>query len=678
MTERITYYSTPQTIYDPSVDYVKGASLSGGEVDLNFNTLEGRTIKKVELVGDALEITLLNGRVLSCSMSGVAAVRSLSFDYDRENGTLRVFVNGSEEPTVIGGFVSERELRRVKDTGVLSDNTLSGNGTPTFPLSVAHAFRPGMVKPVINYVEELPTEGMSAGDRYVTKENIDVYGALYNYKGVLSIMKSLEGTPWRVARKEDWDDMLNALEPEFADRNHHLHECNVYLGESANHYIDTDNRDFNLVYCGYAYEEEDLHVVYNGTRVGWWTATHDDDKSAYMKRIDLMADGVYQDIVDGKNFYSVRLVRDVMPDETAGAEEIMGKVYNTSLMPSLYRGLRLWTSTNFTSDLEPVTEEYETTETTTDCNGETTTTTTVTTEVIDDMTDAIYRPEEYPASVAENYICEWNGSRWIKYRVDKYDAFYVTEMEGFFFLSDDGLVSINDLTPIDIEDRVEALENRADGFDTAISELDSELGEMEEVVNGHSVTIGSVIDELNETNETLGDVTIMAQTAAGRAVNANNRVDELERRVDRLQCKVMGLIRLHTDEMGMLYISDALGYTYDDYTYSGTAVQDGLSVNYTLSADVLAHDERAMVSDLARLLGAFWRTDMVTPFEYKGVEYEWDYNGELKGSNYKDLDGVTLVHEITEDYKRGHRADGSWSFTLMADGAAITVNIELA
>ena len=190
MSERITYYGTPEKIYDESVDFVKGTSLTADEVDMNFNTLEGRCIRNAELVGDTLKINFLDGNDITCSLAGVSAVRTISFEYDREHGKLLVFVNG-HHPVVVDGFFSERDFRRFRDMGVLSDDTLVGNGTPRHPLSVSPMLRPGMHKSVDAYTDELPEEA-ETGTRYVTGESVDTYGALYNYKGVLNIMDSLE------------------------------------------------------------------------------------------------------------------------------------------------------------------------------------------------------------------------------------------------------------------------------------------------------------------------------------------------------------------------------------------------------------------------------------------------------------------------------------------------------
>lgn len=678
MSERITYYATPETIYDQDVDVVKGASLTGREVDMNFNTLEGRCIKRAEMDGDNLSIVFMNGRSVTCSLAGVSAVTAISFGYDRERGVLHVYVNGdTENPIEVRGFVGEGEMRAWRAMGVVTDNTLKGNGTPIHPLSISRMWRPGMLKPVEAYVDELPTEGMDAGDRYVTTEAVDTYGALYNLRGVLNIMRALRGTGWRVASKDDWDDMLNALEPEKADRNHHLHECNEYLGESANHYLEDKSMNFNAILCGYAYEEEEPHVVFNGSRAGWWTATHDEGKNAWMKRIDIFTDGVLQDIVDGENFYSVRLVRDIMPGEEIGAEEIMGRPYMTAVMPSMRFGRRLWTATNFASDLVPITEDRTETDTETDCAGNETETETVVTDVLDDMSDCIYRPEEYPVSENVNFICEWNGNRWVKQRVDDYDAFYVKSLEGFYYLRGNEIVSILDATPADLSERVDALESDVSSLTSLFSNHEGRITELETVCDANADTLESIAEEIVAIGTRLDETMNMAVTAAAQAAQASDTVDEMDGRMARMSRQMDILMRLYGPEVAAEYLKDAKAYVYDDYEYAGTIELDGASVRYTLSSEVFAYDNRSMMYDLGRFLGALYRTDFVEPVTYGLVGYLWDESLGLKGSNYKSESGETLVHDIVVGYENGHRPDGSWEFAMKLGGADVQVRIEL-
>jgi Fibrobacter succinogenes major domain (Fib_succ_major). len=645
---------------------------------MNFNTLEGRCIKKAEMNGSSLDITFMNGKSVTCDLAGVAAVTSLSFDYDRERGVLRVFVNGDDRnPIEVGGFFSEREMREYRAMGALTDGSIVGNGTMRHPLSVSRMLRPGMLRPVINYVSELPTHGMAAGDRYVTTETVDTYGALYNYRGVLNIMRALRGTGWRVARKDDWDDMLNALEPERADRNHHLHECNIYLGESANHYLADESTNFNLVYCGYAYEEEEPHVVFNGSRAGWWTGTHDDAKNAWMKRVDYMVDGVLQDIVDAENFYSVRLVRDLVPGDMLGAEEIMGRTYMTAVMPSMMKGLRVWTATNFASDLVPITEDYTEIGTVTECDGTQTTTETTVTDTIDDMLSDIYRPTEYPEGERVSFVCEWDGSKWNKQRIGEFTAFYVEELEGFYYLVGNDIVSILDATPADLSARVDALESDVSSLTSLFSNHEGRISELETVCDNNTEALESAMGEIVALGTRTDEAMNMAITATATSAEAMDTADGMEDRMNRLEREVSVLLRLYGPDMVAEYLKDAKAYTYDDYTYAGTITVDGASVLYTLSSEVFAYDSRSMMYDFGRFMGALYRTDYVDPIVYNGTAYSWDETLGLKGSNYKSEAGETLVHDIVSAFESGHNPDGSWDFAFAIERTDVNVHINL-
>lgn len=451
MNERITYYSNPDVIYDEEVDVVKGASLLGTEVDKNFNTLEGRGIKNVEIDKDekSLIITLLNGKKYTCETPYEEGITSIDFDYDKDFGVLSVYINKSETPIEIDGFITKGDVEEIAGkNSVFSDTTLSGDGTATSPLSLSRTQRTGMFKPVIDAVEELPTEGMIVGDRYVTIEPVDVYGALYTYRGVKNIMRNIRCGKWRVARKWDWDDMLNALEPNRVNKSHHRKDCNVYLGHDANTYLAQEVYNFNPVLCGYAYEEENPHVVYNGMRTAWWTGSNEDGRNAYYKRIDDGVNGVYQDIVDGKNYYSVRLVRDYEDNEVLSAEEIMGTTYPVTLMPSETKGLRVWLAVNFSSELVPVTDDFSHTNCYVNCDEvppQTETETITDTIIVDDMQGARFRPgpEEWPDAVAMAYINEWDGEKWLKMALGEYDTFYMIEKGDYYRLENGEVVPVH-------------------------------------------------------------------------------------------------------------------------------------------------------------------------------------------------------------------------------------------
>ena len=672
MAEKITYYGTPETIYDENVDFVKGTSLTGSEVDMNFNTLEGRGIKKISLDGNNLVVTFINGNEATCSMAGVSAIRSLAFEYDREHGTLLVFVNGHEHPIPIEGFISENEFREFKELGVLTDGTIVGNGTQSHPLALSPMFRTGMLKPVNSYVESLP-ETPGTGERYVNAENIDAYGALYSYKGVLNIMEHLEGTGWHVATKEDWDDMLNALEPELADRNHHLHECNEYLGENANYYINDHAHNFNAIMCGFAYNEDSLHVDHNGESAAWWTASHDDDKNAYVKRIDEYADGVYQDIIDGQHYFSVRLVRDIEPDEVAGAEEILGKTYMTVRMPSESKGLRLWIATNYTSDLTPVVSEETETTTTTECNGTTTTTITTITTVLDDMSDAIYRPSVYPESVTVYFVNEWDGNHWVKQMIDFYDAFYVESLGGFYYMTDDGLVSINDATPIDIETRIDKIEGDVDNLSNLYSIHNNDISILQQQVENNTNNIGSIQNSVDIMRDDIAMIQSMSVSATDHATTALNTVMALSDEISQIRNEVDNLMLLHINELAELYVDYAINYNWSgSYNYRGGFEHEGLVINYTIGESEIAANPKVIEQDFDHFFLAVHLISSILALNYDSNNYIWNEGGTVSG--YKSRDNKTIGEIMNIVVKSSGLAQNT--FAIKMSNLSLTIIIK--
>ncbi len=101
-------------------------------------------------------------------------------------------------------------------------------------------------------------------------------------------------------------------------------------------------------------------------------------------------------------------------------------------------------------------------------------------------------------------------------------------------------------------------------------------------------------------------------------------------------------------------IESAPAYVYTDYTYVGDfAFVDATNI-YTVTYDDVEFNPNAM-NDLARYLGALYRQDgsTVTSIVYDGMTYTWDETGTLKGSNWEDASGNTLISKIIADFQAG-------------------------
>ena len=407
-------------------DITKNCALDGYEVDNNFFTLEGRDIKSVYVENNEIKIELMNGKVIKSGDVFSNFAQDLTFDFDSENGILYVKQNGQVQK--IEGFVTEYN----DNNGMATDSTLEGKGKPSSPLSVSPMYRPGVYTPVKKVIdlttnecvcdnpecgcprdERLPDpRHLVPGDRFLVHTENSDYGLLYNYEGIKKIACDLIGTnsPWRIPTKDDWDDMLNAVEPCESDRTHSSASSNIYLGRLAGKFLknkflwrsegcmnngeddgsDTcfdysddcncsnscncgrnidecspmhcaeyhrcdrhckwnnkgiDKYGFGVTPAGYA--DDGLLYAYFGERGMFWSATVTrSGASAYAKRFDYNKSNVYQDIVPGSLYLSLRLVKDYDGTNYYERERILTDIYPTVLMPSIKTGHKIWTSVN--------------------------------------------------------------------------------------------------------------------------------------------------------------------------------------------------------------------------------------------------------------------------------------------------------------------------------------------
>ena len=232
---------------------------------------------------------------------------------------------------------------------------------------------------------------------------------LCNYDGIKKISCDLIGSnsEWRIPTKDDWDDMLNAIEPCAEDRTHSGAASNTYFGRFAGKFLkskylwrsegcndenagtcfdyspadscvnecncghNTDECDpmhcgeyhtchhrhkkcdhrgidkygFTVTPAGYA--DDGLLYGYFGERGMFWTASVSrSGASAYAKRFDYNKSSVYQDIVPSTLYLSLRLVKDYDGDNYFEREDILTDSYPTVLMPSVKTGHKVWTSVN--------------------------------------------------------------------------------------------------------------------------------------------------------------------------------------------------------------------------------------------------------------------------------------------------------------------------------------------
>jgi hypothetical protein len=100
-------------------------------------------------------------------------------------------------------------------------------------------------------------------------------------------------------------------------------------------------------------------------------------------------------------------------------------------------------------------------------------------------------------------------------------------------------------------------------------------------------------------------------------------------------------------------ITSAVTYVYTPvYNYVGDVVFDAPNNIFTATYSPAEFLAEGAMNDLARYLGALYRqeTSTIIKITFNGEEYTWDETGTLKGSNWEDASGNTLVSAMVAYY----------------------------
>lgn len=406
----LIYYKLDSELHGYDGDETKNSGLHGEEIDGNFNFLRGEDIKEISFnENGTLYIKRNNGQILEANQIEKPESPDYDFKYDAENGTLYI-VKPNQEVIELTGFKNSVKIYH--------DSTINGDGSKSYPLSLSNLMKTGFyrsAKKLINCFdknEELPVEGNSLHDRYITKEKYNRFGKLYSLNGVNEISQQLEeiNSEWHVPSKEEWDEILNVIDCEIP--NHNSDEINVELGEFAgsdlksNNYwkpietgevLSDDKYGFTIYPVGFCYHGRNFFAGFGDITSFWTTTKCTCNTDNLIKTFEFDSKRVTQGSSGNDNYLSVRLVKKFNGNNFNFTEEINGLTFTCIHIPGT--GL-IWTKENINFTVSEM-ENYTPNEW----------------ESFDE--DMSYK----------YYINEWDGSKWNKYELQNGENIILHESE---------------------------------------------------------------------------------------------------------------------------------------------------------------------------------------------------------------------------------------------------------
>lgn len=425
-------------------DVTKDCKLTINEIDHNFVTLKNTDIKDIAFDEETGLLTLsqINGDKFIAKIDLSHFTRDFNVEWDKENSALIFNFDGKEVKidefisTIVDNSVTNIVEEIISQT--ITDDTLVGVGVGKDPLGMSPLEKPGTYRAVERVIDKiegeyLPNEDyLKKGDRFLTREKLNLCGYLYNFDAVKKINEDLkEG--WRVPTKEDWDNLLNAIELCDYDKNHSSKICNINAGKYAGKLLkyndywkvnesgettsfvcddgcmvcegdglaihpDTskgvDAYGFSILPAGYGDAHGSLN--YMGEQTEFWTMTETERTDVYTKRFYYNKANIVQIAESPYALCSVRLVKDYDGTNFRGVETINGQNYQTVLMPSenSENGYSIWIASNVAFDNERYNPRF-------------------------------HEESEIVIEDIGYYVNEWNGFRWLKKRLQEGESLVI-------------------------------------------------------------------------------------------------------------------------------------------------------------------------------------------------------------------------------------------------------------
>ena len=232
------------------------------------------------------------------------------------------------ENEVISEKASEIVAPILADLNILTDNVsmLDKKITEIYEsvnsrVNDVEAKATGQYKPCKKRVTILPNMStLSIGDRYLLETNVNLYGNLYDYVGMMEINQRVSSFGWRVPTDSDLDDLAASIPSP---------TC-MYNIKSSEYWNGTNFNKFNLLPSGYINVDYSDKLIGQGETTFLWS--QDEDGHAYGIASD--TENLSEDRVDKDDFYAVRICKDFDGFNFKKSEIIDGVVYDCTLMPS--------------------------------------------------------------------------------------------------------------------------------------------------------------------------------------------------------------------------------------------------------------------------------------------------------------------------------------------------------